>query len=149
MSVLHAPSDTAKLTAAMEVCAPHLRPILAAVRDHRAGMLFVPPGRRAFQLPAGRPAIVMIGDDMDVSKGPDGFHGPSIRRAIKACRAFAVVACEPLAAAYGGVAGVAATGGNAMLVETRPEHEMHWIKLILELAPGKPLLVCTVKGGNA
>ena len=39
---------------------------------------------------------MMIGDDMEQAVGPTGFHLPSIRRAIRACDAFAVVSAEPL-----------------------------------------------------
>lgn len=78
-------------------CPAHLLPVLATVRDKRAAMMFVGQGSGSFALPrsAALAATVFIGDDLHVLLGPDGFHMPSVRRLIRACRAFAVVSSEP------------------------------------------------------
>ncbi len=96
------------------------------------------------------PAIIIIGDDFDRAVGPAGFHLPSIRRAIRACTAFAVISCEPLPHVYGVIAITATlTRRNVMLIETRPEQELAWLGLIQKLAPGRPITLATVEGGHA
>jgi hypothetical protein len=146
---IDARATTATLTAAIERSPEHLRPILMAVRDCRVGMMFVSHDAGKFVIPEGRPAIVMLGDDMEVSTGPAGFHLPSIRRAIRSCAGFAVVSAEPNPAVYAGVAAVAVAGKRAMLIETRIEHEFAWVELVQKLAPNRPLMILTVKGGHA
>lgn len=148
--VIEAPATTRSIDAALEIAAPHLRPILVAVRDWRVGMLFVSQGSDAFAIPSsGRAAVVMVGDDMHCSRGPDGFHARSLRRAIKACAAFGIIAGEPLTDVYTAVTAVAVGGRHSMIIETRPEHEIQWARLVQELAPKRPLILSTVKGGRA
>jgi hypothetical protein len=151
--VIHAGASTARLTAAMANAPAHLQAILGVVRDLGVGMLFAGQGADAFRIPREtprRPAIVMIGDDMEQSRGPDGFHLPSVRRAIRACSDFAVITAAPDPDVYAQIAIAAALGRtNAMLVETRIEHEFAWVALIRKLAPHRPLTVLTIKGGHA
>ncbi len=150
--IVDAGATRARLTAAIEQTQPYLRPILEAVRDHGAAMLFVPQGLDAFRIPAKprKPAIIMIGDDFEAAHGPNGFHMPSIRRAIRACSSFAVVSSAPQAQVYAIIAvTVAATRTNAMLIETRPEQELAWVELIQKLAPGRFIQLATVEGGHA
>jgi hypothetical protein len=141
----------AAIEAALTSSPAHLLPVLATVRDKRAAMMFVDQDSGPFALPATAKlaATVFIGDDMHVSMGPDGFHLPSIRRLIRACRAFAVVSSAPNANLYGSMAAVAVGGGHALVVETRLEHEFQWVALIQKLAPHRPLIISTVKGGQA
>lgn len=148
----HAPATYAGLTAALEASPLYLRPILKAVRDHHCGMLFVGQTDEPFLIPndPGRPAIITIGDDFDRAVGPSGFHLPSVRRAIRACQVFAVISSEPQPAAYASVAIAAAfLRENVMLIETRPEQEIAWLGLIQKFAPGRPITLATVEGGNA
>ena len=99
---VHAGTTSANINSALEGgrIAPHLVPVMVAVRDHRVGVLAVPQGPQPFPFPPEqrRKAIVLLGDDMDVSIGPDGFHLPSVRRLTRASGAFAVVssAAEPV-----------------------------------------------------
>lgn len=151
---LHAGTTTAQINVGLEavrVSAPHLVPIMLAVRDHRVGMLSVPQGAEAFAFPPDkrRKAVVLIGDDMETSIGPDGFHLPSIRRLIRACGAFAVVSGAATPDVYGALATAAVLGRHALIVETRLEHEFQWVQLIQKLAPRRPLILSTVKGGTA
>ncbi len=129
----------------------HLLPVLATVRDKRAAMMFVEQASDPFALPrsAKLAATVFIGDDMHVSMGPDGFHLPSLRRLIRACRAFAVVSSAPDIDLYASMAAVAVSGRHALIVETRLAHEFQWVALIQKLAPRRPLIISTVKGGRA
>lgn len=151
-SAIHAPATTARLTAALAVAPDHLRPIILAVRDHRVGMLFVAQDAQPFWIPTEpkrTAAVVILGDDMEQSKGPDGFHMPSVRRAIRACQAFAVISSAPTADVYTSMGAAAVGGRNAMIVETRLGHEFEWVALIQKLAPRRPLIISTVKGGTA
>lgn len=146
------PATRANLNRAIAHTEPHLRPVLEAVRDFQIGMLFVRQTAEPFRLPRDRkrPMIVLIGDDFDAAVGPTGFHMPSVRRAIRACRSFVVVSSSPTVDSYSAVAQVASvTRTNAMLVETRLEQELAWVGLIQKLAPGKPILLSTVEGGHA
>ena len=149
---LNAGATRASLTAAIDSTPAYLHPILEVVRDHGVAMLFVPQGTQAFRIPdqPKKPAIILIGDDLEAAHGPDGFHMPSIRRAIRACSSFAVVSSAPQAAVYATVAvGVAATRQHAMLIETRPEQELAWVGLIQKLAPGRFIQLATIVGGHA
>lgn len=132
--------------------APHLRPIARAVRDHAVDLLFAPQGSGAFKLAVKQrqPVIFMIGDDFDSAKGPDGFHLPSIRRAVRSAGCFAVISGAVQPDAYSAMALAAvATQRNTMIVETRPEQEIAWLALIQKLAPGRFIWLATVKGGHA
>lgn len=149
---INAPATRENLTRAIEHTSPHLRPVLETVRDFRVGMFFVRQSAEAFRLPhePGRPAIVMIGDDFDQAMGPHGFHLPSIRRAIRACSAFAVVSSAPPVDVYATIATTAAvTRRSTMLIETRPDQEIPWLALIQKLAPRCPIMLSTVTGGLA
>ncbi|MFG1346124.1 hypothetical protein V5F59_14615 [Xanthobacter autotrophicus DSM 431] len=96
------------------------------------------------------PTIFLIGDDTEKSLGPSGFHRPSLKRAIRASEAFVLISCAPLAEAYAAAAHLAVDlRQHAMIVETRLEHEADWYNLIQNLAPGRPILLATVKGGRA
>lgn len=147
----HTRATRANLDLALKTVPAYLHPILQAVRDHGVGMMFVPQVTEPFRLPRDhkRPAIIIIGDDFDCAVGPDGFHLPSIRRAIRACQAFAVVSSAPPPAVYLTVAvGAAALRQSAMLIETRPEQEIQWVSLIQKLAPGRFIQLATVEGSR-
>lgn len=151
-ATIHKAATRASLTAAMEKSPPHLRVILETVRDLGTAFLFVPQGPEAFRIPdePRKPAIVLLGDDLEDCHGPDGFHMPSIRRAIRACSSFAIVSSAPQADAYEAIAQMAAaTRRNVMLVETRLAQELAWLSLIQKLAPKRPILLATVEGGHA
>jgi len=151
-TLIHTPATRARLDHAMTHAAPHLRPIVQAVRDHGVDMMFVSQDAGAFKTIAGRkhPVIFMIGDDFDEAKGPDGFHLASIRRAIRSSQCFALVSSAPQADAYAAMAIAAAgTRRNTLIVETRPEQEIPWLALIQKLAPGRFIWLATVEGGHA
>ncbi len=151
-SLADAPATYEGLTEALKFAPPYLRPILESVRDFHVGMLFVGQCDKPFRLPKepGRPAIIIIGDDFDRAVGPAGFHMPSVRRAIRACDAFAIVSSCPQEIVYASIAVTAsASRRNVMLIETRPEQEIPWLALIQKLAPRRHVWLATVKGGHA
>lgn len=150
--MINAPHNRASLTDAMERAPAHLRTVIQTVRDHRVGLLIVAQAAQPFRLPRepDRPAIVLIGDDTDRADGPNGFHLPSVRRAIRACSAFAVISSAPQPDIYSGIAATAAlTRRNVMIVETRLEQELPWLGLIQKLAPKRFIWLGTVEGGRA
>jgi hypothetical protein len=151
-STVDAGATRASLSHAIANTPEYLHPIIEAVRDHGVAMLFVPQGNEAFRVPSkpSKPVIVMVGDDFDKALGPNGFHLPSLRRMIRACSSFAVVSSAAQPAVYATVAAVAAAmRQNTMLIETRPEQEIAWVHLIQKLAPGRFILLATVRGGRA
>ncbi|VWX52971.1 hypothetical protein [Novosphingobium sp. 9U] len=151
-TLINSPATRADLDHAMVNAAPHLRPIVKAVRDHGVDMLFAGQGAGAFRVPAGttRPVIFMVGDDFDKALGPEGFHMPSIRRAIRSSHSFAIISSGPQADAYTAMAlAAAATRQNTVIVETRPEQEIAWLALVQKLAPGRFIWLATVEGGHA
>lgn len=142
----------AGLDRVIERAPAHLKPVLATVRDAGMAFLFVPQGFESFGVPkrADRPTIVILGDDMDAAHGPEGFHAPSLRRIIRACKFFAVVSSAPSAELYGSIAALAGSArASCLLIETRLEQEFQWVSLIQRLAPGRPICLSTVKGGCA
>jgi hypothetical protein len=149
---LGAGATRASLTAAMDASPKHLHPVIKAVRDCGAAMVFVPQGAPPFRLPrdSNKPAIVIVGDDLHECTGPSGFHLPSIRRLIRQSCSFAVVSSAPQPDAYATMAVTAvATGKHTMIVETRPEQEIAWLALIQKLAPKRFIFLATVEGGHA
>lgn len=145
-----------RLTAAMaRPNAQHLRPILMAVRDHGCGLLIEPQVKPAetlpvFDLPANRPVIVLIGDDMDDAFGPRGFHSKSLRRAVTACAGATVISSGTLTPAYASAAMLAVMSRRSViLVETRLTQEQAWVNGLHRINPSLPVLLSTVAGGRA
>jgi hypothetical protein len=129
----------------------HLTPIYEAARDFGCLLAMVPQGAGHFDPPpAGRPAIIILGDDLDQALGPSAFDEQSLRRLLKGVRLAAVVACEPLPRIYATAARHAVLlRKNVVIVETRPEHEIAWVNLIRSIAPDAAFLLGSVKGGEA
>ena len=129
----------------------HLAPLYKAARDHGCIVGIIPQNAGPFDPPpAGRPAIIVIGDDLDQALGPSAFHEQSLRRLLKGVRLAAVVACEPLPEIYASAARHAVLlRKNVVIVETRPEHEIAWVNLIRSIAPDAAFLLGSVKGGEA
>jgi len=150
--VINSAATSEGLAAALEFSPQYLRPILECIRDYDTAMFFVGQSPEPFRRPKdpGRPAIFIIGDDFDQAVGPEGFHMPSIRRAIRACDAFAIVSSAPQEAVYASIAVTAAASRrNVMLIETRPEKEIPWLALVQKLAPRRHIWLATVEGGHA
>lgn len=150
--IMNAPATRDGLTAALEFSPSYLKPIIESVRDHRVGMLFVGQTGKPFRAPiaARQPQIIIVGDDFDEAVGPEAFHMPSVRRAIRACEAFAVVSSGPQPVVYASIAATAAFARkNVMLIETRPEQEIPWLAIIQKLAPRRHIWLATVEGGRA
>src|SRR5690606_31571687 len=124
---IHAPASRANIEDAYRKAPPHLRPLIRAVRDNVAGLLFVGQGPQKFDLPRDpkRPAIIVIGDDFEKAVGPNGFDKLSIRRAVASACAFVVVSSGAHTPPYTAAALAAYRHRrNVLLVETRLEYEI-------------------------
>ncbi len=140
----------ARLDAAVEH-GEHLAPLYAAVRDHGCILAIVPQHAGPFDPPPdGRPAIIILGDDLEQALGPPAFHARSLRRLLRGVRMAAVVACEPLPEIYAAAARHAVLlRRNVVIVETRPEQEIQWVEQIRSIAPDASFIIGSVEGGTA
>ena len=150
MSGAHVFNDrvpVARLTAAITSGrAAHMLPVLEAVRDFGCGWATIPQHAGRFKIPAGRPTIGIIGDDMLEALGPGAFHRKSLRKFIASCADGVLVSCAPELRLYAAVAVVAAERRrNAVLVETRAEREAEWLAFLGEANPRLRLVVGTVR----
>jgi hypothetical protein len=75
----------------------------------------------------GRGAITVVGDDVTISRGPDGFHLASLRKIVGRASAWAVVAARPPVELYRASAAMAKMGLITVLVETQPQFETAWV----------------------
>ncbi|HDR30012.1 hypothetical protein [Rhodovulum sp.] len=129
--------------------APHLLPIVHAIRDHGVGFLVIP--QRATGLKRGlkllkRPFIVMVGDDTDCALGPDQYDSSALDRLIGMADGVAIISCTPPPEAYSSIALMAMAQRNGLIIETRPEQEIAWTNRVQAVCPEMPILLCTVKG---
>ncbi|MGA0603527.1 hypothetical protein ACO2Q3_22660 [Caulobacter sp. KR2-114] len=126
-----------RITYAIQGAPLHLRPIWAAVRDHGVDHILVMQGCEPFRLPNRRhPLLMLIGDDMYVSRGPAGFPRKALRRAVSNCDAALIVAGKPDPEEYQGAATFAALSRlSVAIVETRPEHADDWVTFLRSANP--------------
>ena len=130
--------------------APHLRPIFEACRDYGIAWATVPQKAGKFTIPTGRPAIVILGDDMHEALGPGGFHARSLRRFVATCEAAVIVSCAPDVRLYEAAASMPVVARrNAVLIETRIEREAEWLGFLQDVNPIIRLLLGTVKPEGA
>jgi hypothetical protein len=125
--------------------APHLQPLMIAVRDGGIGLCVVPQGNEPFDPPTNRPTVVILGDDMLEAKGPAAFHRRSLILFVRKCRGAVIVASEPIVAAYAAAAAMAVAGFNAVIVETQPRHEADWKAALDAANPDLTYIIATVK----
>ncbi len=125
--------------------APHYAPILVAVRDAGLAFAIVPQGQIRFRIPVGRPAIVVIGDDLDQARGPGAFHTKSLTRFLRTCRAASIVASGAQREPYAAAAEAAIRSRqNTVVIETLPRFEQDWFDLVQRCAPSAPITIFTV-----
>lgn len=129
--------------------APHLLPVVHAIRDHGVGFLVIP--QRATGLDRGlklleRPFIVMVGDDTDCALGPDQYDRTTLDRLIGMADGVAIISCAPPPEAYSSIALMAMAQRNGLIIETRPEQKIAWTNRVQAVCPEMPILLCTVKG---
>jgi hypothetical protein len=126
----------------------HFRGLLEATRDFAIGLVWAFQGPFEFARPSGRPSVILIGDDLACSTGPDGFHEESVRAALKDARFVGIVATEPLLYIYNSAATCAARDRlNAVIIETRIEHKDAWLALVQEMARDAGIAVSVPQEG--
>jgi len=147
MSIINLAVPRDRITQAMEqIHAPHLRPLMIAVRDGGIGLCVVPQGKEPFDPPRNRPTVTIMGDDMLEAKGPNAFHRCSLIRFARRCSGAVIVACSPLVEAYASAAATAVgLGHDVIIIETRPRFEADWKTAIETANPDIAFIIATVK----
>ena len=134
-----------ELTRALARAPEHCRPILRAVRDHGCAYAMVLQDAGQFDIPVGKPAIVLLGDDLLDSKGPVAFDADSTSRLARRCGAAFVIASAAEAETYGkAVTWPILFRQSVLIVETLPKHEEAWVEFLLAAAPGIQITVSKV-----
>jgi hypothetical protein len=133
----------------VKIRSSHLFPILEAVAHFACSHLLAPQGCAAFELPRS-PWIIVVGDDMHFSWGPEAFPEDSLNAAIKAADYFILVSSGLEPFPYQAAATVAARDrGNALLIETLPHQEGAWLSRIEHLrGANAPMLRCVPLPGE-
>jgi len=126
--------------------------LMAAV-DHAAVVKWLTgDGRPSPEVPYGRSAVVIVGDDPPAprrSLGPGVFHERTLRQHLRAATHVAVMAGKPVAALYRQAAELAALGGVIVLVECTVETEAAWVELVKVKAPQADFVLATPVSGRA
>jgi hypothetical protein len=138
---------TDHLRSVRERAPDHLVPILDAVIDFGCAHLLVTQGKngKIGPLPSAKPIITVIGDDLHVSLGPNGFH-PSIRKLFRSADAAVIVACAPEPELYAIAAAVAVLKRrHVVLVESRTERELEWCEFAKRHLRTDRIVLCAVR----
>jgi hypothetical protein len=112
----------------------HLVPILEAMAVDGIALGIVQQRKEKVPLPPRPKWVVVVGDDpVAGALGPTGFGDlkPLLRRATL----IAVCSGAVVPAVYAAAAEIAATGGRAVIVETRVEQHAAWAELGRRVAP--------------
>ncbi len=100
------------------------------------------PGRFSFN--SNRPIVLIVGDDYDLSFGPQAFHRKSLRRFLRSAGSVVIVSGAPDPRVYAAaLAGPLMTRKDVAIIETREAHEPAWIDLAREAHPGIVILIST------
>ena len=104
--------------------ARHLVPIWRAVADSDVTFATVFQNDGRFTIPDARPAVVILGDDLDRARGPLAFRARSLRAFLPRCGAIAFVGCEAMPVVYANAARMAVDDRHTVaIIESQPEHE--------------------------
>ncbi len=125
---------------ALDSAIPHapanLVPILTSVRDHGLTFVMAAQSPRRFDVPQTGPAVVIIGDDLLRSLGPNGFHVKSLRRLMARVGAVSIMAGAPVASEYAKMTSEAVSRGIVVaIIETQVQHEEEWAAYLQGAAP--------------
>jgi hypothetical protein len=133
--------------------APHMLPLLHAVRDNGLRLIVLPQTGESFLkalTEPARPFVALIADDTDQAVGPGHYHQGSLRRLASVIGSGAVISSAPPVDAFAAMTVMPVVFGvNTVIVETRPEQEIPWINALRQVQPDLPLIVATVHGGHA
>ncbi len=126
--------------------ASHFRPVYEAVRDSGLAYAMVLSGHRQYRRPKklrGQPLLLIVGDDLDVAQGPTAFNEKILKWVLRGAASVIIHAAAPKAAHYAGAVKIALLFQKSVLIETRPSHEVEWLKFVGRHAPEIPNLVIT------
>lgn len=149
------PMSRDNLNAALEDARtpPHMIPVLRAIRDNRLRLMVVQQLKGSFMetmRDIDGPFVTIIADDTDRAVGPDFFHQRSLRRLVETINGAAVIAGAPPPEAYSTMTMMPTLYGHSTaIIETRPEQEIQWINYLRGIKPDLPLIISTVKEGEA
>jgi hypothetical protein len=124
----------------------HLEAVFAAIRAGRLTFVVVPQGSRYRSLPdnaTNRPLLLVLGDDMDTSRGPGAFDTKTLRRALGSAGHVTVYAAGAEARHYATAVAAAQRHGKAVIVECQPHTESAWLAAAGRFAPGAGVLAIT------
>ncbi len=138
------PMSRAELLDTAAITHPHLRPLVLAASDHRVCLITVPQRAGRFDSPpAGRPFVLIVGDDLFETLGPAAFHSKSLRRVLARASHVGINAADTGSPIYPNAAGIAAGGGNVVIIECRPETERAWLAFVRRRAPAAAVFIST------
>jgi len=128
----------------------HLKHIMIAMRDYGISFFTILQNSPRFeteQLEHTWGFVAVIGDDTNCSMGPDNFNRVErviLKQLVDKCSYVAIISSEIVVGLYdfmAQMAGQRQTG--ALIIETRPEHELQWAERIRALSPHIPLVIST------
>ena len=127
--------------------------LLRAVRDGRVHVISLPPGTSnvTFKacvraVPAGRPAIVLLGDDEGLNRGPAGW--PMAERAVAWARTIIIHAAGAEVAHYEAAVLAAELLERVLFIECGTATAPAWVRLVKPLFDkGLPSLVILPRNG--
>jgi hypothetical protein len=134
-----------ELSRAYQKMPPYLNPVLDAVMSFGCGHLMIAQRCGHFDVPTEHPVIAIVGDDLDESLGPTGFHIHSIERLVRGAAADMIVSSAATDEVYGASASVAVIGRhNVIIIETRLEQGSRWLDFVNAANPWLLILLSTV-----
>jgi hypothetical protein len=125
--------------------AAHLAPIRAALASGQVkGGSWFPGDRPVPWRVMDGPAVILIGDDLAVSRGPTAFHQGSLKRMLKRASHIAIMAGMPIEIPYRAAPLAAAASGKlVLLIECQETTEAQWHAWVRRWAPKAALLTVT------
>lgn len=117
---------------------PHYAPLIFAAQKGFGLFVILQDSRMACpEHFHGSGTVVVIGDDMETSKGPAAFDTEALRRFLGTCATVVILAADANVQLYAGVAMCVARGvaerwerPNGVIIETQPAHETDWHSLV-------------------
>ena len=121
----------------------HLAPLLAGVRGGVINLALIhrkSPVAVYGASPAPRPMVMLVGDDLDGSHGPEGFDHSDLIAAAKAASHVVVYSGAADPELYQLFVAAATLGRLVLVVETRTAHHEKWKRFLGRYAPRAALL---------
>jgi hypothetical protein len=139
--------DAKRLSMAIPAYAPIVEAMKVGVK-----LLLIWHGHRiapATPQDIGRPWIAIVGDDNEISHGPNGYDREGLRRLATRAQGLAVYSGAASVEFYALFATTAALGANVLVIETQLAHHAEWSEFLREAAPQAAHLDIMPRGGSA